>query len=106
MKKAITIIAAATILTGCGDQVDQVMTGFLNNEKVEFTLDPAKGPTCVDTSRTSRYSNGGLNSISCIWHCAEYEGEKRIYVSITFENSPYTGGVWVKDRVYKSDGIC
>jgi hypothetical protein len=99
----IVVLASALAACGGGDSDSGGSGGA-----VVFSLDPVNGPTCSNTDDIDEFTGtNGYMSVSCIWHCApHFDGRNDVYVSISFENSRSTGGRWILDRKYLSDGIC
>ena len=93
------------LLTGCGDGDSD--SGGSGSGAVSFRLDRTTGPTCFNTDDTNHFSSGDYQSIDCYWYCAPFfDGKIDVYVSIDFEKSNRTGGIWIKDSTYTSEGIC
>jgi hypothetical protein len=78
-----------------------------NLRDVSFKIEPS-GVTCFNQndSRTFDINAGSItvNQKSCIWYCANYNGETRKYVGLTWQSK--NGGPWEKATEVKMDGLC
>lgn len=57
-------------------------------------------------SDVSRWNNGSDYAITLTWFCADYQGQKNVYVSLDFWDWADDGLGWVLESEYVDDGIC
>lgn len=60
--------------------------------------------TCSKGADRSDYSDGDYESVTCVWTCANYDGQPGRYVSLSADTG-VDGGCFEEGREYVSDGI-
>jgi len=100
-KILITLCLVLPLFVGCDSGGSDGDGGGIT--KVEYSVDCQKGPSCNNVSDISQYTGSRYTSINCKWYCGSYNGQKGVYVSLTFDTS---NGCWELDREYISTGIC
>ena len=103
MKATLTVAFIAMILVACEGG------GTSSGRKAVdlfLTLDPITGPDCVNADGASTFETDTYLSIDCVWECANYKGQKEVYVSLDFEKDKKKNTPWVLDHEYFSSGIC
>lgn len=107
MMKKTAAAVAILVLAGCGgDSGSSSSGGGVKSVNVVWSLDPINGPTCRNTEDITRFNGSFAQSIDCIWKCANYKGQRGVYVDIGFERRNQSGAVWKFDTEYVSSGIC
>lgn len=94
------------LLAACGGDGSSSSGGGREAVNVVWTLDPQTGPACRNNSDVTRFNSDYAQSIRCIWSCANYKGQRDVYVSLGFERRNRSGAKWVFDTEYVSTGIC
>ncbi len=89
--RAIALLALTTWALGCG------------GTPVEYDLS-CQSVRCDNADDTSNFQSGNSRAFTCTWDCADYNGDDRVYVSLTFWS--WDGGCWQLETAYVSSGIC
>lgn len=100
------LILLGLLLAGCGGDRSSSSGGDSDAKNVRWTLDPDKGPSCPNADDITRFNSDFAQSIDCIWACANYKGQRRVYVDLGFERRNQPGAKWIFDTEYVSSGIC
>jgi hypothetical protein len=78
-----------------------------NLRDVNFKIEPS-GVTCFNPNDTKTLDTSAgsitVNQKSCFWYCANYNGETRKWVGLTWQSK--NGGPWEKATEVKMDGLC
>ncbi len=60
--------------------------------------------SCPGADDRSTYTSGNNSAITCVWDCADYDGQYGVYVSLDFW--AWDGGCYELESEYVSSGIC
>lgn len=104
--KNVTLFALVALAAGCGGDGSSSSGGGREAVNVVWTLDPQSGPTCRNVSDVTRFNSDYAQSVRCIWSCANYKGQRDVYVSLGFQRRNRSGAKWEFDTEYVSSGIC
>lgn len=103
MKKFSLIVVMAGALTACGGGSSSSGHKAVD---VSYSVDPATGPTCNNTSDISTFRGSYFTSVDCTWQCSTYKEQTNVYVSLDFRRRNQPGATWALDHEYVSGGIC
>jgi hypothetical protein len=84
---------AAAVLASCGGNYPEPNYEIACNEVL-----------CHDADRVDDFQSRDYQFASCTWDCAEYRGEKGVYVVISFGRE--SGMCWRVESEYVGHGVC
>ncbi len=106
--RSLTLLCTCLAL-GCGDLPEYTPqspgesdSDFYRGPSASYNLE-CKRVTCDSPDDTSKFQTDTYQSFTCVWHCADYDGDARQYVSLTFEA---VDGCWTIGSEYVSSGLC
>ncbi len=94
IRTVILLFAVFFFLAACGAD------GEMKTVKYNLSCERVSCPNADDVSV---FESGSSKSYSCIWTCAKYKGNSRVYVNLTFWS--WDGKCWELDSDYTAGGI-
>lgn len=102
--RVLTVVCVLLALCSCGDwppesESEPAPPMFEVSCDTETTA-----VICNGEDNVSKYASGDDSSVTCTWHCVDYDGQSDVYVSLTFWR--WDGGCYALEGEHVSGGIC